>query len=195
MKTLIKFAILIALSFLNLKYYPILLIFPFPFFGLVSGFILVSIWIYLFLYFGVFLIFRFFKIDKPINKTYLALAFPLFLALWIGVSFIPLEYQPSFRKFEELCKNQAGITIYDEKIYKLWDGWDGQQGFGKVIFDEKHTKIDWRILKIQASFDYIDHKNQRHKIKQVVGFFFKNINIFNTETIGCGYFENPKDQK
>lgn len=168
MKTLIKFAILIVLSFLNLKYYPILLIFPFPFFGLVSGFILVSIWIYLFLYFGIFLIFRFFKIDKPIKKTYLALAFPLFLALWIGVSFIPLEYQPSFRKFEELCATKSKEIVLDEDLRKKY--------IGKSPKIEQYYKpISWRIESVESVWS--DYESKKVFLKHY-SYIWKEISLF-----------------
>lgn len=195
MKNIIKLIVLILLTWLNLKYYPILLVFPFPFFAWVLGFILLSIWTYLFLYVGTSLIFKTFNIKKSINKTYLALIFPLFFSLYIGASFIPLEYQPSFSKFEELCKNQAGTFVHNQEILKLWDGWDGKQEFGEVIRYEENTKINWRITKSKVDYNYIDHQGKKHKISSIVGFYLKIFGMLNDDYINCGYFENPRDQK
>lgn len=117
------------------------------------------------------------------------------MGLWFGVSFIPLEYQPSFRKFEKLCKNHAGVVIYDEKFYKLWDGWDGKKEFGEVIRHEETKKINWRIFEGTISYNFIDHQGKESKIMRIKGFDLKIIGMLNEESINCGYFKKSKDQK
>lgn len=177
MKNIIKLIVLILLSWLNLKYYPILLIFPLPFFGLVSGFILASIWAYLFLYAGVSLIFRIFNIKRSINKTYLVFAFPLFLALYIGASFIPLEYQPSFSKFEELCLTKPKDIILDEDLRKKY--------IGKSPKIEQYYKpINWRIESVESIWS--DYESKKIFLKHY-SYIWREISPFHKTANGKIY--------
>ena len=138
MKTFLKFFILIVLTILTIHYHYILTFIPFPFFGWITLFILSCIWVYLFLRFcvwilsciWVYLFLRFcvwsfnriFKKNIRVKKIYLALPYPLIMLSWFGFSFVPLEWQPSFREFERLCKTIEQPMIYNAKtIINLWD--------------------------------------------------------------------------
>ena len=106
MKTSLKYSLLIILTLFNIQFLYILTFIPFPFFGWITLFILSCIWVYLFLRFCVWSINRIFK--KNIRV--------------FGFSFVPLEWQPSFREFERLCKTIEQPMIYNAKtIINLWD--------------------------------------------------------------------------
>ena len=119
MKTFLKMFILIILTMLNIHYHYILTFIPFPFFGWITLFILSCIWVYLFLRFCVWSFNRIFKKNLRVKKLYLALPYPLIMLSWFGFSFIPLEWQPSFREFERLCREEGGdtTTIYSQESY------------------------------------------------------------------------------
>lgn len=91
----------------------------FPFFGWITSFILSCIWAYLILKF---IIFELFKINKKINKLYLFLPYPVLIGSWLAFSFVPVEWQPSFREFERLCGElKQNTIIYEQEIYDKID--------------------------------------------------------------------------
>ncbi|KPH49986.1 hypothetical protein HPU229336_05255 [Helicobacter pullorum] len=119
MKTSIKYSILIILTFFNIQFLYILTFIPFPFFGWITLFILSCIWVYLFLRFCVWSINRIFKKNIRVKKLYLALPYPLIMLSWFGFSFVPLEWQPSFREFERLCReNDSKEVVYNLDLKK-----------------------------------------------------------------------------
>lgn len=114
MKTSFKYSILIILTLLNMQFFYILTFIPFPFFGWITLFILSCIWVYLFLRFCVWSINQIFKKNLGVKKIYLALPYPLIMLSWFGFSFVPLEWQPSFREFERLCgENNPRKVVYN----------------------------------------------------------------------------------
>ncbi|OCR07357.1 hypothetical protein, partial [Helicobacter pullorum] len=122
----------------------ILTFIPFPFFGWITLFILSCIWVYLFLRFCVWSINRIFKKNIRVKKIYLALPYPLIMLSWFGFSFVPLEWQPSFREFERLCREEGGdtTTIYNQEIYDRIR----TTGYG-VDLKTELTHKSWRIKK------------------------------------------------
>ena len=69
---------------------------------------------YLFLRFCVWSINKIFKKKLRVKKIYLILPYPLIMLSWFGFSFVPLEWQPSFREFERLCvENNPREVIYN----------------------------------------------------------------------------------
>ena len=121
MKTFLKMFILIILTMLNIHYHYILTFIPFPFFGWITLCILSCIWVYLFLRFCVWSFNRIFKKNLRVKKLYLALPYPLIMLSWFGFSFIPLEWQPSFREFERLCsESDSKEIIYNVDLEKKY---------------------------------------------------------------------------
>lgn len=115
MKTSLKYSILVILTILNIQFFYVLTFIPFPFFGWITLFILSCIWVYLFLRFCVWSINKIFKKNLRVKKIYLALPYPLIMLSWFAFSFVPLEWQPSFREFERLC----GESDSKEIIYNI----------------------------------------------------------------------------
>lgn len=121
MKTFLKFFILIVLTILTIHYHYILTFIPFPFFGWITLFILSCIWVYLFLRFCVWSFNRIFKKNLRVKKLYLALPYPLIMLSWFAFSFVPLEWQPSFREFERLCsESDSKEIIYNVDLEKKY---------------------------------------------------------------------------
>lgn len=117
MKDSTKYLILFILTIINIQFFYILLLLPFPFFGLITGFILSCIWVYLFLRFCIWSINKIFKKNISVKKIYLALPYPLIMLSWFGFSFVPLEWQPSFREFERLCsENDSQKIVYNTAL-------------------------------------------------------------------------------
>lgn len=150
MKNTFKYGLLVLLTWLNIiLFYPLTFI-PFPFFGWITGFILSCIWVYLFAYWITYAIFKVFNIKKKIKKLYLALPYPVIMGTWFGFSFVPLEWQPSFREFERLCKENGGdtTTIYNQEIYERIQ----TTGYGFDLKTEL-TQESWRI-KVKEVYYY-----------------------------------------
>lgn len=139
---------LVILTFYNITYLTLLTFFPFLFFGWTSLFILSTIWVYLFLKIVFYLVFKLFNIDKKIKKFYLFLPYPLFMLLWFGCSFVPLEWQSSFKEFESLCENLKNReVIYNQEIY---DRVKGKNNVVRVKFVE--SNIGLRIQKVEYQY-------------------------------------------
>ncbi|EAJ1585498.1 hypothetical protein CYT13_09430, partial [Campylobacter coli] len=165
-KQALFYLFLVILTFYNITYLTLLTFFPFPFFGWISLFILSTIWVYLFLKLVFYLVFKIFNIDKKIKKFYLFLPYPLFMLLWFGYSFVPLEWQSSFKEFESLCeKADSKAVIYDAKnIISLWDNY--KKINKDILFNITEQYVDFRIKKIIILWYYKDGKNtiQEYKI-------------------------------
>lgn len=150
MKNTFKYGLLVLLTWLNIiLFYPLTFI-PFPFFGWITLFILSCIWVYLFLRFCAYSFNKIFKKNLRVKKLYLALPYPLIMLSWFGFSFVPLEWQPSFREFERLCKEDGGdtTTIYNQEIYERIQ----TTGYGFDLKTEL-TQETWRI-KVKEVYYY-----------------------------------------
>ena len=176
MKTFLKMFILIILTMLNIHYHYILTFIPFPFFGWITLFILSCIWVYLFLRFCVWSINRIFKKNLRVKKLYLALPYPLIMLSWFGFSFIPLEWQPSFREFERLCREEGGdtTTIYSQESYDRIR--KGESKNNKYIWEDK--MVAWRIkeavLKVYESNTNILTRTYKTFVWYDIGMFAKD---------------------
>ena len=176
MKTFLKFFILIILTMLNIHYHYILTFIPFPFFGWITLFILSCIWVYLFLRFCVWSINRIFKKNIRVKKIYLALPYPLIMLSWFGFSFVPLEWQPSFREFERLCREEGGdtTTIYSQESYDRIR--KGESKNNKYIWEDK--MVAWRIkeavLKVYESNTNILTRTYKTFVWYDIGMFAKD---------------------
>lgn len=168
MKTSLKYSILVVLTILNIQFFYVLTFIPFPFFGWITLFILSCIWVYLFLRFCIWSINRIFKKNLRVKKIYLALPYPLIMLSWFAFSFVPLEWQPSFREFERLCKEEGGdtTTIYNQEAYDrirkstikdidIWEekmvAWRIKEAVLKVY--ERNTDI---LVEFSCSFGSLD---------------------------------------
>ena len=171
MKTFLKMFILIILTMLNIHYHYILTFIPFPFFGWITLFILSCIWVYLFLRFCVWSFNRIFKKNLRVKKLYLAL-----MLSWFGFSFIPLEWQPSFREFERLCREEGGdtTTIYSQESYDRIR--KGESKNNKYIWEDK--MVAWRIkeavLKVYESNTNILTRTYKTFVWYDIGMFAKD---------------------
>ena len=176
MKTFLKMFILIILTMLNIHYHYILTFIPFPFFGWITLFILSCIWVYLFLRFCVWSINRIFKKNLRVKKIYLALPYPLIMLSWFGFSFVPLEWQPSFREFERLCREEGGdtTTIYSQESYDRIR--KGESKNNKYIWEDK--MVAWRIkeavLKVYESNTNILTRTYKTFVWYDIGMFAKD---------------------
>ncbi|EFR47658.1 hypothetical protein [Helicobacter cinaedi] len=176
MKTFLKFFILIVLTILTIHYHYILTFIPFPFFGWITLFILSCIWVYLFLRFCVWSINRIFKKNLRVKKIYLALPYPLIMLSWFGFSFVPLEWQPSFREFERLCREEGGdtTTIYSQESYDRIR--KGESKNNKYIWEDK--MVAWRIkeavLKVYESNTNILTRTYKTFVWYDIGMFAKD---------------------
>ncbi len=176
MKTFLKMFILIILTMLNIHYHYILTFIPFPFFGWITLFILSCIWVYLFLRFCVWSINRIFKKNLRVKKLYLALPYPLIMLSWFGFSFIPLEWQSSFREFERLCREEGGdtTTIYSQESYDRIR--KGESKNNKYIWEDK--MVAWRIkeavLKVYESNTNILTRTYKTFVWYDIGMFAKD---------------------
>ena len=176
MKTFLKFFILIVLTILTIHYHYILTFIPFPFFGWITLFILSCIWVYLFLRFCVWSINRIFRKNIRVKKIYLALPYPLIMLSWFGFSFIPLEWQPSFREFERLCREEGGdtTTIYSQESYDRIR--KGESKNNKYIWEDK--MVAWRIkeavLKVYESNTNILTRTYKTFVWYDIGMFAKD---------------------
>ena len=176
MKTFLKMFILIILTMLNIHYHYILTFIPFPFFGWITLFILSCIWVYLFLRFCVWSFNRIFKKNLRVKKLYLALPYPLIMLSWFGFSFIPLEWQPSFREFERLCREEGGdtTTIYSQESYDRIR--KGESKNNKYIWEDK--MVAWRIkeavLKVYESNTNILTRTYKTFVWYDIGMFAKD---------------------
>ena len=176
MKTFLKMFILIILTMLNIHYHYILTFIPFPFFGWITLFILSCIWVYLFLRFCVWSINRIFKKNIRVKKIYLALPYPLIMLSWFGFSFVPLEWQPSFREFERLCREEGGdtTTIYSQESYDRIR--KGESKNNKYIWEDK--MVAWRIkeavLKVYESNTNILTRTYKTFVWYDIGMFAKD---------------------
>ena len=168
--------ILIILTMLNIHYHYILTFIPFPFFGWITLFILSCIWVYLFLRFCVWSINRIFKKNLRVKKLYLALPYPLIMLSWFGFSFIPLEWQSSFREFERLCREEGGdtTTIYSQESYDRIR--KGESKNNKYIWEDK--MVAWRIkeavLKVYESNTNILTRTYKTFVWYDIGMFAKD---------------------
>lgn len=121
MKTSLKYSILVVLTILNIQFFYVLTFIPFPFFGWITLFILSCIWVYLFLRFCIWNINKIFKKNLRVKKIYLALPYPLIMLSWFAFSFVPLEWQPSFREFERLCgESDSKEIVYNIDLEKKY---------------------------------------------------------------------------
>ena len=176
MKTFLKMFILIILTMLNIHYHYILTFIPFPFFGWITFFILSCIWVYLFLRFCVWSFNRIFKKNLRVKKLYLALPYPLIMLSWFGFSFVPLEWQPSFREFERLCKEEGGdtTTIYNQESYDRIK--KGKSKNNKYIWEDK--MVSWRIkeavLKVYETNTNILTRTYKTFVWYDIGMFAKD---------------------
>ena len=176
MKTFLKMFILIILTMLNIHYHYILTFIPFPFFGWITLFILSCIWVYLFLRFCVWSINRIFRKNLRVKKIYLALPYPLIMLSWFGFSFVPLEWQPSFREFERLCREEGGdtTTIYSQESYDRIR--KGESKNNKYIWEDK--MVAWRIkeavLKVYESNTNILTRTYKTFVWYDIGMFAKD---------------------
>ena len=176
MKTFLKFFILIVLTILTIHYHYILTFIPFPFFGWITLFILSCIWVYLFLRFCVWSINRIFKKNLRVKKLYLALPYPLIMLSWFAFSFVPLEWQPSFREFERLCREEGGdtTTIYSQESYDRIR--KGESKNNKYIWEDK--MVAWRIkeavLKVYESNTNILTRTYKTFVWYDIGMFAKD---------------------
>ncbi|QOQ95455.1 hypothetical protein [Helicobacter cinaedi] len=176
MKTFLKFFILIVLTILTIHYHYILTFIPFPFFGWITLFILSCIWVYLFLRFCVWSINRIFRKNLRVKKIYLALPYPLIMLSWFGFSFVPLEWQPSFREFERLCREEGGdtTTIYSQESYDRIR--KGESKNNKYIWEDK--MVAWRIkeavLKVYESNTNILTRTYKTFVWYDIGMFAKD---------------------
>ena len=176
MKTFLKMFILIILTMLNIHYHYILTFIPFPFFGWITLFILSCIWVYLFLRFCVWSFNRIFKKNLRVKKLYLALPYPLIMLSWFGFSFVPLEWQPSFREFERLCREEGGdtTTIYSQESYDRIR--KGESKNNKYIWEDK--MVAWRIkeavLKVYESNTNILTRTYKTFVWYDIGMFAKD---------------------
>ena len=88
------------------------------------------------------------------------------MLLWFGYSFVPLEWQSSFKEFESLCeKADSKEVIYDAKnIISLWDNY--KKINKNILFNITEQYVDFRIKKIIILWYYKDSKNtiQEYKI-------------------------------
>ncbi|EID0148579.1 hypothetical protein LA125_001878, partial [Campylobacter jejuni] len=88
------------------------------------------------------------------------------MLLWFGYSFVPLEWQSSFKEFESLCeKADSKAVIYDAKnIISLWDNY--KKINKDILFNITEQYVDFRIKKIIILWYYKDGKNtiQEYKI-------------------------------
>ena len=161
---------------LNIHYHYILTFIPFPFFGWITLFILSCIWVYLFLRFCVWSFNRIFKKNLRVKKLYLALPYPLIMLSWFGFSFIPLEWQPSFREFERLCREEGGdtTTIYSQESYDRIR--KGESKNNKYIWEDK--MVAWRIkeavLKVYESNTNILTRTYKTFVWYDIGMFAKD---------------------
>lgn len=176
MKTFLKFFILIVLTILTIHYHYILTFIPFPFFGWITLFILSCIWVYLFLRFCVWSINRIFRKNLRVKKIYLALPYPLIMLSWFAFSFVPLEWQPSFREFERLCREEGGdtTTIYSQESYDRIR--KGESKNNKYIWEDK--MVAWRIkeavLKVYESNTNILTRTYKTFVWYDIGMFAKD---------------------
>ncbi|RDU59098.1 hypothetical protein [Helicobacter sp. MIT 14-3879] len=151
LKSALFYTILSTLTFLNIVFFYVLTFIPFPFFGWITLFILSCIWIYLFINFMIYIIFQAFNINKKINKLYIALPYPIIMLTWFGFSFVPLEWQPSFREFERLCGElKDKEIIYNKEVYERMR--DKKYGIDVKLIEEN---ISLRISK--AEYQYYEY--------------------------------------
>lgn len=189
MKDSTKYLILFILTIINIQFFYILLLLPFPFFGLITGFILSCIWVYLFLRFCIWSINKIFKKNISIKKIYLALPYPLIMLSWFGFSFVPLEWQPSFREFERLCREEGGDTtiIHNQEVY------DAIQAVG-YGFDLKTELIQksWRIIVKEI---YYYEYGTENLFEQYKTFVWTDIGLIpkHKRTITCASIDKTKE--
>ena len=194
MKTSIKYSILIILTFFNIQFLYILTFIPFPFFGWITLFILSCIWVYLSLRFCVWSINRIFKKNIRVKKLYLALPYPLIMLSWFGFSFVPLEWQPSFREFERLCKTIEQPMIYNAKtIINLWDTY--KQTNKNIQFQITKNYINLRTTQILIEWYYDDNEGKKHTFKIDKDYSWYDIGMIpkNERTLTCASIDKTKE--
>ncbi|RDU61576.1 hypothetical protein CQA53_09955 [Helicobacter didelphidarum] len=180
LKSTLFYLILSTLTILNIIFFYILTFIPFPFFGWITLFILSSIWVYLFAYWIIYAIFKTFNINKKINKLYVALPYPIIMILWFGYSFIPLEWQPSFREFERLCGElKDREIIYNKETYDRMQG--KKYGIDVKLIEEN---ISLRIKK--AEYQYYEYgTNILYKGYKTYGWLDIGLFAKFDRTLGC----------
>ena len=189
MKTSLKYSLLIILTLFNIQFLYILTFIPFPFFGWITLFILSCIWVYLFLRFCVWSFNRIFKKNLRVKKLYLALPYPLIMLSWFAFSFVPLEWQPSFREFERLCREEGGdtTTIYNQEAY---DRIRKSTIKDMDIWEEK--MVAWRIK--EAVLKVYEH-NTNILVRTYKTFVWYDIGLVpkNERTVTCAYIDKTKE--
>ncbi|ARE80305.1 hypothetical protein [Campylobacter helveticus] len=186
-KQTLFYLFLAILTFYNITYLTLLTFSPFPFFGWISLFILSTIWVYLFLKLVFYLIFKLFNIDKKIKKFYLFLPYPLFMIAWFSYSFVPLEWQSSFKEFENLCKNlKDKEVIYNQEVY---DRVKGKNNVVKVKFVESNMGL--RIQKVEYQY-YEIATNVLYKSYYTYGWLDIGMFAKNGRTLGCDGIDEYK---
>ncbi|MCX2683909.1 hypothetical protein OQH60_08570 [Campylobacter sp. MIT 21-1685] len=190
MKTSFKYSILIILTLLNIQFIYILTFLPFPFFGWITLFIFSCIWVYLFLRFCVWSINKIFKKNLRVKKIYLALPYPLIIGSWFAFSFVPLEWQPSFREFERLCREEGGdtTTIYNQEAYDRI-----RRGESKDIDIWEDKMVSWRIKEAVLK---VYERNTNILIESYKTFVWYDIGMFakNERTVTCAYIDETKQK-
>ncbi|WP_394949921.1 hypothetical protein [uncultured Helicobacter sp.] len=131
---------------------------------------------YLFLRFCVWSFNRIFRKNLRVKKLYLALPYPLIMLSWFAFSFVPLEWQPSFREFERLCREEGGdtTTIYSQESYDRIR--KGESKNNKYIWEDK--MVAWRIkeavLKVYESNTNILTRTYKTFVWYDIGMFAKD---------------------
>ena len=108
---------------------------------------------------------------------------------WFGFSFVPLEWQPSFREFERLCREEGGNTrtIYNQESYDRI-----MRGESEDIDIWEDKMVSWRIeeavLKVYERNTNILARSYKTFVWYDIGMIPKNERI-----ITCASIEKTKE--
>lgn len=109
---------------------------------------------------------------------------------WFGFSFVPLEWQPSFREFERLCKEEGGdtTTIYNQEAYERAKNTKNSKNIS--VWEDK--MVAWRIE--EAIFKNYE-RNTNILIESYKTFVWYDIGLVpkNERTVTCASIEKTKE--